>query len=407
MPRWPLALVILLAPLYGCSDTDPTGDAGDEAETSTSDSSESEESGDTTSETGDETGEPPFQEIYDAGLTEHLGTIEPSDIIEEDGSSTHYLFDPADGPMCLRGDDYWMSTRAGTHDSNDLLIFLQGGGACWSDFCQALEQLGSPTLPQSGMLNTSLAGNAFADWNTVYLPYCDGSLFVGDVDIDDDEDGVIDRYHHGLINLSAALDVAVEEFPDAERIVLAGSSAGSYGVHLSNMLVRYLWPDAELIVIADAGVGLGKPGDLEFVPGLLGEWNALRFFPQSCPECIDDHIVGFVDWQLQRDPNMRFAAISSYGDTVIGDIFLGIGAQAYEAALVQELGWLAEQHPDRYDRFFFAGTLHTTIAADTQSGGGIPGLTSTYDGTVVDGMSVAQWLGLLVNQDPSFDDVIE
>jgi hypothetical protein len=173
------------------------------------------------------------------------------------------------------------------------------------------------------------------------------------------------------------------------------------------MLVRFLWPDAELLIIADAGLGLGKPGDHEFIPNLLDEWNAGQYFPPSCPECVGDHIVPFVDWQLQRDANMRFAAISSYGDSVIGGIFLGLGPAEYEAVLTEQLAWLAERHPDRYDRFFYSGVLHTTIGADTQAGGGLPNLTSTYDGTVVDGISVAQWLALLAAGDPGFADVIE
>lgn len=60
------------------------------------------------------------------------------------------------------------------------MIFLQGGGACWADFCSAFEETNS--LPPVGILNPSLQGNPVADWDVVYLPYCDGSLFAGDVD---------------------------------------------------------------------------------------------------------------------------------------------------------------------------------------------------------------------------------
>ena len=60
------------------------------------------------------------------------------------------------------------------------MIFLQGGGACWADFCSAFEETNS--LPPAEILNPSLQGNPVADWDVVYLPYCDGSLFAGDVD---------------------------------------------------------------------------------------------------------------------------------------------------------------------------------------------------------------------------------
>ncbi|HVI03934.1 MAG TPA: pectin acetylesterase-family hydrolase [Enhygromyxa sp.] len=397
------AVLLSSSLLLACANEEPGSD------TDTSDSGDG-ETGDEAAEQGDGDGdgdgEDPFAEVYEQGLTEHLGTVDPASTIE-DGDSTHYLFDAADGPMCLRGGDYWMSVRRGSHDGGDLVIFQQGGGACWSDLCSAFESLGAPAVPSTGMLNPNLSNNAFADWNVVYLPYCDGSLFVGDVEIDDDQDGAIDRFHHGLINLSAGLDVAKQQFPDATRIVLAGASAGSYGVHVSNMLVRALWPEAELIIVADSGVGIGRPDNFEFIPDLLDEWNALRLVPESCSTCVTDHITGLPDWQLARDPNMRFAAISSYHDAVIGGVFLQLASGEYQAALTSELAELAANHPGRYHRFLFSSTLHTTIGADTQSGGGFEGLTATYDGTVVNGTSVADWLGMLVEGDSAFGDRIE
>lgn len=364
-----------------------------------------------TDESG-ETGEPqaptpnPFAEVALLGLGDYIGTIEPSETIE-DGASTHYKFDRADGPMCLRGGEYWMSVRDGSHDPADLVIYLQGGGACWSDLCQAFDSLGTPAVPDSGLLNRDLAGNAFADWNVAYLPYCDGSLFAGDIDIDEDADDVADRFHRGLINLSAGLDVAHDRFPDAERIVLAGASAGGYGVHIANMLVRTLWSEAEIIVVADCGVGLGKPGDFEFIPALLAEWNIARLLPDDCVDCVTDHITGLPRWQLNKDQNMRFAAIAAYDDAIIGGVFLGLEDGQLRAAIETELDELATAHPGRYHRFLFDSTLHTTIGADSVSGTAVPGLTATYDETVVDGTSVAEWLGMLVAGDPGFGDRIE
>lgn len=358
-----------------------------------------------------ETGPPPppenpFAEPIRLGLGDYLGTIEPSGELQ-DGDTTHYLFEPADGPICLRGGEYWMSIRGGDADPGELLIYLQGGGACWSELCQAFESLDDPAVPESGMLNRSLPGNPFADWNVAYLPYCDGSLFAGDIDIDDDDDNIADRFHHGLVNLSASLDVAHERFPDAQRIVLAGSSAGSYGVHIANMLVRSLWLEAEIIVVADAGVGIGKPGDFEFIPALLTEWRILQLIPDECSECITDHITNLPRWQLKVDPNMRFAAIASYDDAIISDTFLGLAAGEYRTALELELGKLAELYPDRYHRFMFDSTLHTTIGTDSVAGTGIPGVTATFDDTLVSGTSVAQWLQLLIDDDPEFGDRIE
>jgi hypothetical protein len=366
----------------------------------------------TETDTGEsETGEPPpptnpFEEPVRLGLANYVGTIDPSDTMM-DGETTHYMFSPADGPLCLRGDPYWMSVREGESPSGDLVIYLQGGGACWSALCQAVESLGAPAVPESGLLNRDLPGNPFAGWNVGYLPYCDGSLFAGDIDIDDDGDQVADRYHRGLINLSAGLDVIKERFPAPQRIVLVGASAGSYGVHIANMLVRTMWLEPEIIVVADAGVGIGKPGDFEFIPGLLGEWNVLHLIPDECSECITDHITNLPRWQLKVDENMRYAAIASYDDSVIGGVFLGLADGEYQAALEVELAKLAERYPERYHRFLFDSSLHTVTGSDSVSGGGLPGLTANFDTTVVAGTSVQEWMQLLVDGDPAFGDLIE
>lgn len=79
----------------------------------------------------------------------------------------------------------------------------QGGRACWADFCAA-----NPTAEEGieawGILDPDLANNPLAGINTVYLPYCDGGLHASDADRDIDADGINDRFHRGLHNLSAA-----------------------------------------------------------------------------------------------------------------------------------------------------------------------------------------------------------
>jgi hypothetical protein len=71
-----------------------------------------------------------------------------------------------------------------------------------------------------------------------------------------------------------------------------------------------------------------------------------------------------------------------------------------------ELQKLADRDPERYHRFLFDSTPHTTIGAD-RPGGGIPCVSATFDTTVVDGTSVATWLQLPIDGDPDFGDRIE
>lgn len=303
----------------------------------------------------------PARIAYDLGLTEHLGRAEPVETIER-GDAISYEFDPADGPVCMRGAPFRASVRDLPGD--DLFIFLQGGGACWSEFCLAVTTA-PPGIPDVNVLDRALPENPFADFDVLYVPYCDGSLFSGSNELDDDGDGTPERLHHGLENLSAALTVAHRHFPAPRRVVLAGSSGGGFGTILASFLVRYVYPDAPLLVINDAGLGVVRGEDPAFVDGLLDELNARRFVPPDCPDCVGDgHITGFVRYFLDHDPNVRVAAISSWDDLVIGDLFLKLEPSTWRESLRDETDALHGAHPDRYRRFFFAGRAHTALLGD-------------------------------------------
>src|SRR6185295_14342828 len=91
---------------------------------------------------------------------------------------------------------------------------------------ETAEALNKGLLPNGGILSTDPLVSAVAGWNVVYLPYCDGSVFSGDADLPDETPP---RFHHGLKNLTAGIDLAKSLYPDPKRIFLAGSSAGGYG----------------------------------------------------------------------------------------------------------------------------------------------------------------------------------
>ena len=219
---------------------------------------------------------------------------------ETEGDTVIHRFSASDGPMCLRGSEYTMSTR--DTGSEDLVIFLQGGGACWDTLCAATETA-TPGIPKVGMLDPDVPGNPIADMNIAYLPYCDGGVHASDAEYDVDGNGIMepgttDQFHHGLHNLSASLDVTVQAFPSPRRIVLMGVSGGGFGT---------------IDVVNDSGVSVGRPNEPEFFEGLLSYWNIKdSFLPASCPECIaeDGHGTGVHSWGLEQDENLRLSLLS-------------------------------------------------------------------------------------------------
>jgi hypothetical protein len=357
-----------------------------------------------------------------AGLARELGLdlyldATPAASVDETDGVTTTTFDVAAGPRCLRGDPFRAATREGASD--DLLVFLQGGGACHSEFCLAVTKA-PPGIPLVDVLDPGLADNPFRDFDVAYAPYCDGSLFTGDGEVDDDGDGQTDRHHRGLANLSATLNVAKAAFPAPPRVVLGGSSGGAYGT----ALVRATYPDAEILVLADSGTGIARgPDDPVYLETMLGEHGSLRFFPDSCEGCLaSGHVTGLTDWWLQRDDNTRIAVFASWYDYIIGDVFLQIPPDTHRDLLAEETAALHEAYPDRYRRFLVDGRDHTTLLGDASGllGGDLTALevpaeilpdlvaftAGSLETTELEGVRISAWLeGFVADDDQVWMDL--
>jgi hypothetical protein len=331
------------------------------------------------------------QELTDAGVDKYLGT---SVSVESDwGAWTQHTFvdenGQPNGPVCISGTPYSVFTKAG--DPKKVLIFLQGGGACWQNFynCQPVAtDWPSPEIPAiggqappmeppfPGVFDSSSPDNVFADYSVVYMPYCDGSAFGGDNDVVDPaypvdltSSGV--RFHRGVRNLSAGMDVALETFPRAKTVTVMGHSAGGVGVAaFAPFLARFTYGNkTKLTVHNDAGpiaVNLGTPPgpggpDTSWlsVYARQNDWQFANFYPQSC---IDDgrcnafgQQTGIIDWRLDNDSTIREAFYETDSDRTNRFFAQGDGSLmdpvAYRDLILREHGALNDAHPKRYKRF--------------------------------------------------------
>ncbi len=339
----------------------------------------------------------PFQELVDQGVTRYLGMYSPM-VSEPAGDAVAHRFSASDGPMCLRGTEYVMSTR--DTGSEDLVIFLQGGGACWDTLCAASETA-APGIPKGGILDSDLPGNPIAGMNIAYLPYCDGGVHASDVEYDIDGNGSIeadtsDQFHHGLQNMSAALDVTVQAFPAPRRIVLMGVSGGGFGTIFALPLVRTLYPDVPIDIVNDSGVSVGRPNEPEFFRSLLAYWNISdAFLPASCPDCIaeDGHGTGVHTWGLERDENLRISLMSYKQDSTISTFFFGVGGAAWEPELIREMGEVEAANPDRVRSFIADGSAHTFLIGGTA--------------LEVDGITVMEWVAAMLDDSPEWTSRID
>lgn len=142
--------------------------------------------------------------------------------------------------ICADSSQYRFFFRKGT--VNKLMIWFQGGGACWNDLtCTAsLNPMGkgfynSRIIPamseRHGVFDLDNKQNPFKDWHVVYLPYCTGDLHLGDfAQVYTAIGGVeVKINHRGAVNVQAALDWVFEAFPTIDKVFVAGKSAGGYG----------------------------------------------------------------------------------------------------------------------------------------------------------------------------------
>ncbi|GAB5453612.1 MAG: hypothetical protein Hals2KO_39400 [Halioglobus sp.] len=296
----------------------------------------------------------PFQELYDQGIDRYIGVFTPMTSETLEGGVTRHSFGGGNGPLCYTGNEFNMSTRDGT--SEELLIFLQGGGACGPTSCSAVP-VGLP-LFNFGILEAGNPTNPAADFDLGYVPYCDGTLFTGDRDVDSDGDGNNDRFFRGIQNLSASLDVIAGTYPAPSRILLAGNSAGGFGVHYALPLVRKLYPEVPIELINDSGVGISNPGTQQT---LVEYWNSAAFLPASCDTCIgeDGNLTGYHQYQLDEDKNLRMAFISSTADDVITGS--SIDPAVFGAELIEAAAELEQAHPERFRSLISVTDEHTYI----------------------------------------------
>lgn len=72
-------------------------------------------------------------------------------------------------------------------------------------------------------------------------------------------------------------------------------------------------------------------------------------------------------------------------------IFLGMSGEDYKRVVLEETGKIHQAYPERFQRFFVPGAGHTVMLA------------GYYEATI-DGVSFADWVRAMVNDQRSWDD---
>jgi hypothetical protein len=344
-------------------------------------------------------------ELHMVGLDRYVGEFEPA-TSEEAGDWTKYTFDTegGDGPTCIDGSPLTVFHQG--RDPKNLVVFFNGGGACWQDFYFCTLQANQDPPAESGIFADSYddggAGidNPLADWSKLYVSYCDGSVFSGDNTVADPNfpfGGV--RHHRGVRNMTAALDLARDLHPQAKKVLLAGSSAGGFAVaNLAPSVYRFVFPpSAQLFAFDDAGPPINNPALVDDVLARANDWGFAQFYPPSCTDCgVFNTGNEYLKWTMDNDRGIRESLYSTDGDQVIR-FFLGVPTQElYREALLSRTDSINADHPNRYKRFVRSGdTSHTSLRGDL-----------FYTGEA-NGVPLHEWTEDFVNSGPGWVDIVE
>jgi hypothetical protein len=328
-------------------------------------------------------------ELHAAGVDKYVGQFAPVSSVDVGDGWTKHTFDPdgGNGPICIAGTPFSAFTREGS--PSKLLVFSQGGGACWQDsyFCNVRSEAQEPPTDRVGIWDFDSPDNPFADHSIVYMPYCDGSAFSGDNDVFDPafgaaigEPAAVVRFHRGLRNQTAAMDLAKATFPNANRVTVAGSEGGAGMSAFGPFLARFIYGNqTQLTVFTDSAlflpVNLGAAGDLG---ARAADWQFGQFFPASCTDCDDEgQSTALVDWRLANDSTVREAYYQTDGNLTNRFFNDQLGDPAgFRSNVVTETGLLNAAYPGRYKRFIVAGdTSNTALQSPlfyTQEADGVP-----------------------------------
>ena len=341
-------------------------------------------------------------ELKAAGVNKYMGDFEPTTSEDVGEGWTKHTYDPdgGDGPLCISGTPYSIFTNAG--NPSKLLIMLQGGGACWQDFyfCNPFSEDQEPPPPAEGIWDFDSPDNPFADYSIVYMPYCDGSVFSGDNDVADANFplGPV-RYHRGLRNVTAGIDLAKATFPHAHRITVAGSSAGGVGAAaFTPFLARFAYGNTtHLTVFNDAGPVAVNLADAGAVAARANDWQFGQFYPPSCTACDPfGQATEVIKWRLGNDSTIREAFYETDADGT-NRFFTNTPTQAlYRALILAEHGAINADFPRRYKRFIVSGDpSHTALQ------------TPMFYSQTANGVPLNEWTDNFLNRRRFWHDIVE
>ena len=218
-----------------------------------------------------------------------------------------------------RGTPYTFFNRPA--DPSKLLIFFEGGGACWNDatcapnsglFDEVVEG-GEAANYSQGIFDPANPENPLAGYSTVFVSYCTGDYHLGTKTVDYSTGTV---QHKGYVDATAALDWTFANYPRPKAGRGGRMQRGRDWLDLYAPTIARRYRSAALTQFGDAGVGVINPG-----------WGGFDVWGVRNRHAAPDQFVSSLYTSAARSyPRDRFGQYTTYNDSVQTNYYSLTGA---------------------------------------------------------------------------------
>lgn len=309
---------------------------------------------------------------------------------------------PAGKTACATNTPFSFFARSAETDK--LLLYFEGGGACWDQVtCQpnGLNTTYTPFVDESdepnaaGIFDFANPDNPFADYNVVFVPYCTGDVHLGNMvqSYSQYDDTIMLVQHNGYNNSMAAINWLFDNYAAPSTVFVTGSSAGAIPSPLYAAVVAEQYPDARIEQLGDAG-GAYRAEIGERLFPVWGTDLVLAQMPEVADALPSQTFEALYIAAAQLHPEITFSQFNSERDSVQGQFLRMLNAPAIgdETTLG---GKIAANYADiaaaDSDNFFgYIGSGSSHVILDNNS----------FYRVSADGIALRDWVNAIATDQP-------
>ncbi|KAM7493671.1 hypothetical protein LguiB_028280 [Lonicera macranthoides] len=242
----------------------------------------------------------------------------------------------AKGAVCLDGSApaYFLDRGVG-EGANSWLVHLQGGAWCNSkDSCvtRSKSHLGTSdkmteTSYFDGILMNKKEDNPnFYNWNRVFVRYCDGSSYTGDVEKVDEVKGIKLHYRGERVFDAIMEDLLSKGMKNASNVLLSGTSAGGLATILHCDKFRALLPTSTRVKCFSDGAFFLHTRDLygqykfHMLEQMINLHGSVKNLPPSCTSKMNPELCIYPQHVVPHMQTPLFILNSAYDPFQIQNI---------------------------------------------------------------------------------------